>query len=158
VGAADLGAPTVAGAQADGSAGIGPLDPTIQAQIVDAIHTYENAAIGAPLGTGQAAVLDGILTTAAAARLAPPTRAALADEGLPAMAAVKADRDNVTLNALTGPDQTTVVDAAVDLEVSASTPTGAPVKIVRNGSLTFVNDGGTWRIDSFALNVERDLP
>jgi hypothetical protein len=158
VGAADLGTPAVVSAQADGTTGTGPLDPAIQAQIVDAIHTYENAAIGTPLGTGQAAVLDGVLTAAAAARLTPPTRDALVDEGMPAMAAIKADRDNVTLAGLTGPDQATVVEAGVDLQVSASTPAGAPVKIVRNGSLTFVYDGGTWKIDSFDLNVQRDVP
>jgi hypothetical protein len=158
VGAADLGPPTIAAAQVDGPAGTGPLDPTIQAQVVDAIHTYENAAIGTPLGTGQAAVLDGVLTAAAAARLTPPSRDALVDEGMPAMAAIKSDRDNVTLNGFTGPDQTTIVEAGIDLQVSASTPTGAPVTIVRNGSLTFVDDGGRWRVDSFALNVQRSLP
>jgi hypothetical protein len=158
VGAVDLGAPTVAGAQTDGSAGPGPLDPTIQAQIVDAVHTYENAAIGTPLGTGQAAVLNSVLTATAAARLTPPNRDALVDEGMPAMAAIKAERDNVTLHGLTGPDETTIVEAAVDLQISARTPVGSPVTIVRNGSLTFVNDGGIWKIDSFALNVQRSLP
>jgi hypothetical protein len=158
VGAVDLGPPTVTGAQTDGSTGPGPLDPTIQAHVVDALHTYENAAIGAPLGTGQAAVLNSVLTAAAAARLTPPNRDALVDEGMPAMAAIKAEHDNVTLHGLTGPDDTTIVEATVDLQISARTPAGSPVTIVRNGSLTFVNDGGTWKIDSFALNVQRSLP
>ncbi len=157
-GAADLGPPNVTAAEATGAAGTGPLDPTVQGQIVDAIHTYENAAIGTPLGTGQAAVLDGVLTPAAAARLTPPTRDALADEGMPAYAAIKADQADVSLEGFTGPDQTMVVSAAVAFQISASTPTGAPVKIVRNGSLTFVSDGGTWKIDSFDLAVERDIP
>ena len=50
--------------------------------------------------------------------------------------------------------------------VSRQPPTGnrqpqctlRPVKIARTGTLTFVNDGGTWRIDAFNLNVERDIP
>jgi hypothetical protein len=158
VGAVDLGPPTVAGAQTDGSAGVAALDPTIQAQVVDAVHAYENAAIATPLGTGQAAVLNSVLTAAAAARLTPPNRDALVDEGMPAMAAIKAERDNVTLHGLTGPDETTIVEATVDLQISARTPVGSPVSIVRNGSLTFVDDGGTWKIDSFALNVQRSLP
>jgi hypothetical protein len=158
VGAADVGPPAVVAAESTGVAGTGPLDATVQAQVVDAIHTYENAAVGTPLGTGQAAVLDGVLTAAAAARLTPPTRDALVDEGLPPMAAIRADRANVTLNGFTGPDQATVVDANLDLEVSARTPAGLPVKIVRNGSLTFVSDGGTWRIDAFSLSVQRELP
>ena len=36
------------------------LDPTLQDAIVDAAHTYLNAATGTPLGTGQPAVLDGV--------------------------------------------------------------------------------------------------
>ncbi len=157
-GPADLGAPTVTGAEATSADGTGALDPTLQAQITDAVHTYVNAATGTPLGTGKAAVLDGVLTAAAAGRLTAPTRDALADEGLPALGAVRADRANVTLDAFVGPDQTVVVNAAIDIAVSASTPGGSPVKIARNGTLTFVNDGGTWKIDAFNLAVERDIP
>jgi hypothetical protein len=51
-----------------------------------------------------------------------------------------------------------VVNAALDEAVSASTPGGSPVRITRTGTLTFVNDGGTWKIDSFNLAVERDIP
>jgi hypothetical protein len=57
-----------------------------------------------------------------------------------------------------GPDQAMVVTVGLDLQVSAATPAGAPVKIIRNGTLTYVSDGGTWKIDSFNLNVERDTP
>jgi hypothetical protein len=157
-GAADLGAPSVTGAEATSADGTAPLDPTLQTQIIDAVHTYVNAATGTPLGTGQAAVLDGVLTAAATSRLTAPTRDALTDEGLPALAAVKTNRANVTLDAFTGPDQTMVVNAAIDIAVSASTPGGSPVRISRTGTLTFVNDGGTWKIDAFNLAVERDIP
>jgi hypothetical protein len=157
-GAADLGTPTVTGAEATSVDGTAALDPTLQTQIADAVHTYVNAATGTPLGTGKPAVLDGVLTAAAATRLTPPTRDALTDEGLPALAAVKTDRANVTIDAFTGPDQSMVVNAAIDVAVSASTPGGSPVKIVRNGTLMFVNDGGTWKIDAFNLAVERDIP
>ena len=157
-GAADLGTPTVTGAEATSADGTAALDPTLQTQIADAVHAYVNAATGTPLGTGKPAVLDGVLTAAATTRLTPPTRDALTDEGLPALAAVKTDRANVTIDAFTGPDQSMVVNAAIDVAVSASTPGGSPVKIVRNGTLTFVNDGGTWKIDAFNLAVERDIP
>src|SRR5438067_756497 len=81
-----------------------------------------------------------------------PCRDALADEGLPALAAVKADRANVALDAFAGPDQTTIVNASLDQQLSAATPTGAAVKIVRNGTLTFVTEGGAWKIDAFNLS------
>jgi hypothetical protein len=157
-GPADLGAPTVTAAQTTTLDGTGAIDPALQAQITDAVHTYVNAATGTPLGTGQAAVLDGVLTTGAASRLTPASRDALADEGLPALAGVKTDHANVSIDAFQGPDQTTVVNAVIDVAVTATEPGGGPVKVARIGTLTFVNDGGTWRIDAFQLNVERDVP
>jgi hypothetical protein len=157
-GPADLGAPSIVAAQTVSATGTTTLDPTLQAQITDAVHTYVNAASGTPLGTGQAAVLDGVLTAAAASRLTPTSRDALTDEGLPALGGVKADHTNVGIDAFVGPDQTTVVNATVDMAVSATEPGGGAVKIARSGTLTFVNDGGTWRIDAFQLNVERDVP
>jgi hypothetical protein len=157
-GAADLGVPSIVAAQTTGIEGTGAIDPTLQTQITDAVHTYVNAATGTPLGTGQAAVLDGVLTAAAATRLTPASRDALTDEGLPALAGVKTDRANVAIDAFVGPDQTMVVNAAIDVAVSAVEAGGGAVKIARTGTLTFVNDGGTWRIDAFQLNVERDVP
>jgi hypothetical protein len=157
-GPADLGAPTITAAQTTGVDGTGAIDPTLQTQVTDAVHTYLNVATGTPLGTGQAAVLDGVLTAGAAGRLTAASRDALTDEGLPALAAVKTDHANLTIDAFVGPDQTTVVNAVIDLAVSAIEAGGGAVKIARSGTLTFVNDGGTWRIDAFQLNVERDVP
>jgi hypothetical protein len=157
-GPADLGAPNITAAQTTGVEGTAAIDPTLQAQVTDAVHTYLNAATGTPLGTGQAAVLDGVLTAGAASRLTAVSRDALTDEGLPALAGVKTDHANLAIDAFVGPDQSTVVNAAIDLAVSATEAGGGAVKIARSGTLTFVNDGGTWRIDAFQLNVERDVP
>jgi hypothetical protein len=157
-GPADLGTPTVEAAQATSALGVGDLDPSIRDQVALAVHTYLNAATGTPLGSGSPAVLDGVLTSGAAARLTAPTRDALADEGLPALAAVKADHAVVSLDAFMGPDLSMIVNASLDLQVSASTPAGSPVTIVRRGMLTFVDDGGTWKIDAFDLAVARDIP
>jgi hypothetical protein len=157
-GPADLGAPTITAAQTTTLDGTGAIDPALQGRITDAVHTYVNAATGTPLGTGQAAVLDGVLTAGATSRLTTASRDALTDEGLPALAGVKTDHANVSINAFQGPDQTMVVNAVIDVAVTATEPGGGPVKIARTGTLTFVNDGGTWRIDSFQLNVERDVP
>jgi hypothetical protein len=157
-GPADLGAPSIVAAQTTSVDGSGAIDPTLQTQITDAVHTYVNAASGTPLGTGQTAVLDGVLTTAAAGRLTAASRDALTDEGLPALAGVKTGHANVAIDAFVGPDHSTVVNAAIDIAVSATEAGGGAVKIARTGTLTFVNDGGTWRIDAFELNVERDVP
>src|SRR5262245_61215493 len=128
-GPADLGNPSVVAAQATTVNGTGAIDPTLQTQITDAVHTYVNAATGTPLGTGQAAVLDGVLTAAAASRLTPASRDALADEGLPALAGVKTDHANVAIDAFVGPDQSTIVNAAIDVAVSATEAGGGTVKI-----------------------------
>ncbi|HKA04036.1 MAG TPA: hypothetical protein VKD67_06885 [Acidimicrobiales bacterium] len=157
-GPADLGVPAVATAQGTSALGTGDLDPVIRDQVAAALRTYLNAASGTPLGSGAPAVLDNVLTPAAMARLTPETRDALVDEGLSALAAVKVDHADVALDAFMGPDTAMVVNAAVDLQLSASTPSGAPVTIVRRGTLTFVPDGGTWKIDAFDLSVARDLP
>jgi hypothetical protein len=157
-GPADLGMPAVASAQGTSALGSGDLDPAVRDQVLAAVHTYLDAATGTPLGTGGQADLSQVLTAAAAGRLNPSTRDALADEGLPPLGAIKADRDNVALSGFMGPDQAMVVTVGLDLQVSAATPAGAPVKIIRNGTLTYVSDGGTWKIDSFNLNVERDTP
>ena len=114
-GPADLGAPSIVAAQTVSAGGTTAIDPTLQAQIADAVHTYVNAASGTPLGTGQAAVLDGVLTAAAAGRLTAASRDALTDEGLPPLAGVKTDHTNVAIDAFVGPDQSTVVNATIDV-------------------------------------------
>jgi hypothetical protein len=157
-GPADLGVPAVAAAHGTSALGTGDLDPAIRGQIAGALHTYLNAASGTPLGSGAPAVLDNVLTPAALARLTPESRDALVDEGLSALAAVKIDHADVALDGFMGPDTAMVVNAAIDLQVSATTPSGAPVTIVRRGTLTFVADSGTWKIDAFDLSVARDLP
>jgi hypothetical protein len=157
-GPADLGVPAIASAQGTSALGTGDLDPALRDQIGAALRTYLNAVSGTPLGSGSPAVLDNILTRAAMARLTPQTRDALVDEGLSALSAVKLDHSAVTLDAFMGPDLAMVVNAAIDMQVSAVTPTGSPITIVRRGTLTFVNDGGTWRIDAFDLSVARDVP
>jgi hypothetical protein len=157
-GPADLGVPAIASAEGTSALGTGDLDPGIRDQIAAALHTYLNAASGTPLGSGAPAVLDNVLTPAAMARLTPQMRDALVDEGLSALSTVKLDHSAVTLDAFMGPDLAMVVNATIDMQVSAATPAGAPVTIIRRGTLTFVNDGGTWKIDAFDLNVARDVP
>ena len=157
-GPADLGVPAIASAEGTSALGTGDLDPAIRDQIAAALRRYLNAASGTPLGSGTPAVLDNVLTPAAMARLTPQTRDALVDEGLSALSTVKLDHSAVTLDAFMGPDLAMVVNAGVDMQISAATPTGSPVTIIRRGTLTFVNDGGTWKIDAFDLSVARDVP
>jgi hypothetical protein len=157
-GPADLGVPAISAAQGTSALGTGDLDPAVRDQIAAAVHTYLNAASGTPLGSGAPAVLDNVLTPAAIARLTPETRDALVDEGLSALSAVKLDHSAVDLDAFMGPDLAMVVNVDIDVQVSAATPSGSPVTIVRRGTLTFVDDNGAWKIDAFDLTVARDLP
>ncbi len=134
---------------------------------VDALVTdYVRRAVAIPLATGQAAPLDGLLTALAVPQLTPERRAVLTDEGMPRLVSLHADRFEVAVDGLAGPDGTIgIVSCHLDLVVSGTTAdTGAPVSVARAGDLTFAwepdNDegGGAWRLDSFALDVERTVP
>jgi hypothetical protein len=157
-GAANLGAPIVVVAKGSSALGSGDLPPDIRAQIVKAVQAYENAATGTPLGTGKKANINGLLTTSALSHLTAQRRQALVDEGIPALAGVKASHSNVSLDGFLGPDHLWVVNANIDLQVSASTPGGTPAGLKRTGVLTFVNDAGAWKIDAFNVSVEREIP
>jgi hypothetical protein len=157
-GAANLGAPKVTVAKGSSALGSGDLPADIRAQLVTAVQAYENAATGTPLGTGKKANINGLLTASALSHLTAQSRQALVDEGLPAMAGVKAKQSNVSLDGFLGPDHIWVVNATIDLQVSASTPGGTPAGLKRTGLLTFVNDGGAWKIDAFNVSVEREIP
>jgi hypothetical protein len=153
-----LALPTLDVAKATSAAGTANLDRRIARDVTAAVRTYLNLAVGAPLGTGHKAAIASLLTANARARLTARTRNVLVDEGLVPLGAIKADRNKVALDAFYGPDGGIVVNAALDVQVNAKTAKGQPVRVVRRGTLTYVIDANRWRIDSFDLNVERDLP
>jgi microcystin degradation protein MlrC len=152
-----LGTPTIASAGT-----IGPAGNTDTLSVADKIQTavaeYERIAIGTALN-GSTGDLTGLLTAAVAKTLTPEQRAALTDEATVRASAVSAGTNSIALTGYTGNDGAiSVVNAVLSLNVSGTTAGGAPFTIKRSGNLTFVDDGGAWRIDSFDLTVDRDLP
>ena len=153
-----IGTPTIASAGT-----VGPAGNTDALSVADKIQTavaeYERIAIGTALngGTGD---LTGLLTADVAKTLTAEQRATLTDEATVRASAVSAGTNSIALTGYTGADGAiSVVNAFLSLNLSGTTATGAPFTIKRSGNLTFVDDGGgVWRIDSFDLTVERDLP
>ena len=97
---------------------------------------------------------------AGARAVSAPDRAAFVDEDLPPAANVKptGTYPSVALVGLVGPDgQVEVVTARFRLTLEA-TGLGAPLIIDRQGDLALVRDGDDWRIDSYAVTVNRHAP
>jgi hypothetical protein len=131
---------------------------TVADKIQSAVADYERLAIGTALN-GSTGDLSGVLTAEAAKTLTPEQRAALTDEATVRAAAVSAGTNSIALTGYTAADGgISVVNAVLALNLSGTTAGGAPFTIKRSGNLTLVDDSGTWRIDSFDLTVERDLP
>jgi hypothetical protein len=136
-----------------------PGDDVIAA-VKTTLDNYLAQAVVAPLYTGQPVVdLSMVLSPAALERFNadPSARATLADEGMPpATEAITAERANVQLASVAGPDGIPAVIAArLDLLVHAVGP-GLDVDINRYGDVTLVSEEGGWRIDSFKLRADRN--
>lgn len=152
-----LGTPTIASAGTIGPAGTTEA-LTVADKIQSAVADYERLAIGTALN-GATGDLAGVLTAEAVKTLTPEQRATLTDEGTVRASAVSAGTNSVELMGYTDADGgITVVNASLSLNLLGTTVAGAPFTIKRSGNLTLVDDSGTWRIDSFDLIVERNLP
>jgi hypothetical protein len=152
-----IGTPTIASAGT-----IGPAGNTDTLSVADkvqsAVADYERVAIGTALN-GTTGDLAGVLTAEAVKTLTPEQRATLTDEATVRASAVAAGTNSIALTGYTGADGAiSVVNAVLSLNLSGTTAAGTSFTIKRSGNLTLVDDGGTWRIDSFDLSVERDLP
>jgi hypothetical protein len=147
---------TVTGVDANGTRE--PDEATVAA-VKKTIDAWVAAAVVAPLHSGQpAGDLAAVFTPAALERLADPAvRAAMVDEGLPpATKEITAERANVGLFSVAGPDEVVAVIAAqLDLKVRAVGPT-LDVDVSHYGELVLVQEGDGWKIDSFALEAARD--
>lgn len=148
---------TITSVEANGTAT--PDGPTVEA-VKSTIEAWLATAVVAPLHTGQpAGDLSGVFTPAALAHLAgdPAARASVVDEGLPpASTAITAERAFVSLSSVAGPDQVVAVIAAqLDILLRAQGP-DLDVDVNHHGEVVLVDDGGTWKIDAFALTAARD--
>ena len=136
-----------------------PDDATVAA-VKATIDGWIATAVVGPLHSGQpAGDLSPLFTPAAMERITgdPAARAALVDEGMPpASKAITAERANVGLFSVAGPDEVVaVIGVQLDLKLRAVGPT-MDVDVAHYGELVLVQEGGTWRIDTFAVEAARD--
>lgn len=135
-------------------------DEATVAAVKATLDSWLASAVVGPLFTGQpASDLSGVFTAAALERLAadPAARPSLVDEGLPpASTAITAERANVALSSVAGPDEVVAVVAAqLDIQLRAQGPT-MDVDVNHHGEVVLVQDGGAWKIDAFSVTAARD--
>lgn len=150
---------TVTGVDPNGTK---PPDDATIAAVKATLDLWLASAVVGPLFTGQpAGDLSGVFTAAALERLAsdPAARPSLVDDGLglpPASTAITAERANVALASVAGPDEVVAVIAAqLDILLRAQGPT-LDVDVNHFGEVVLVLDGETWKIDAFAVTAARD--
>lgn len=140
--------------------GTQPPDDATVAAIRSTLETWLAAAVVGPLYTGQpAGDLSPVFTTAALERLGadPAARSTLVAEGLPPTnRSIEAERANVALSTVAGPDgAVAVVNAALDILVHAVGPT-IDVEVNHYGDLVLVQEADVWKIDAFNVTVRQD--
>lgn len=150
---------TVTGVDANGTKT--PDEATVAA-VKATLDSWLASAVVGPLFTGQpAGDLSGVFTAAALERLAadPAARPSLVDDGLglpPATTAITAERANVALSSVAGPDEVVAVVAAqLDIQLRAQGPE-LDVDVNHHGEVVLVQDGETWKIDAFSVTAARD--
>jgi hypothetical protein len=151
-----LGSPVVSSRSTVGPAGV-TADLAVADVVDQAVADYEKSAVAGAL-SGRSIDVSSVLTTEAARSLNPNERAVLTDEATVRASSLKDVTNSVVLTGYSGSDGAVdVVDATLDLKVTGTTSAGASFTITRTGHLTLIDQSG-WRIDSFDLSVERDLP
>lgn len=141
--------------------GAGPseLPAAVEEQVVAVVASYVQRATVDPMTSGGAA--DGVrelFTGGAEQRLLGDDRATLVDEDLPAAPPVVRPVADLRLTALAGPAGTVdLVTVALLVDAQGETADGRAVKVNRLGELTLAPVGGEWRIESYALSVQRQV-
>ena len=155
----DVPAPEVASSvwvRAD-QPGEAALPPEFQAMVVGFVQAFVATTTAAP-ATGRPSAVEPFLTEGARARLDDTQRRVLADDGLPRLAQATLAPPQLTLTAVTGRDGATVTAVGLTVELTGTTPAGAPVSVRRSGELTLVADGANLAVDAFRLTVDTELP
>jgi hypothetical protein len=126
--------------------------------VTDALMTYIADAIAAPLERGALGNgLDRTFEPGALAAATGPDRAALLDEGAPTGATTIAPVA-ATVQALAGADDQLAVIATTFTVDATTTTAKGPLKISRTATFAFFPDGTTWKVRSYDVTVNRELP
>lgn len=121
------------------------------------LDQYLDRAVLTPLQSGHAGDLAPLFTASALERVNGPDRAALVDEGVSGATDVTAAKALASLTALVGPEGVHLMVAGINLVVTGKV-NGTPIVVQRSGELTLVVDGDTWKISSYDVKVDRDVP
>jgi hypothetical protein len=141
--------------------GAGPaeLPGTVRDRVIGVVTSYVQRATVDPMTTGRPA--DGVrelFTGGAERQLLGDDRSTLVDEGLPTARPVGQPVADLRLTALAGPAGTVdLVTVALLVDVQGVTADGRAVKVNRFGELTLAPVDGRWRVESYALSVERQV-
>lgn len=148
---------TISGVEPNGTQ---PPDEATLVAITSSLEAWLATAVVGPLFTGQpAGDLASIFTAAALERLGtdPAARSTLVVEGLPpASRSIEAERANVALSTVAGPDGAiAVVTASLDILLHAVGPT-LDVEVNHYGDLVLVQEADMWKIDAFEVTARQD--
>lgn len=128
-----------------------------KSDVQSSLNGYLEVGVLGPLRTGgPAGDIGPVFTAAARERLGGPDRAALVDEGLPAVEGLRADRAvlEVTVFADQG-GQVVMASAGFDLKMHG-TVQGTPFSVDRTGEFLLLPDNGAWRIDGYQVRAARE--
>lgn len=136
-----------------------PFPDDVKAAVTASLEAWLDTGVVRPLRTGTppSAGLEAVFTEPALARLAVPgpDRAAVLEEGSALTGAVRQERANARLTALTAPGgDVALVTVQLDLAHVVEAD-GASVAVVRSGEVVLVPSGG-WRIDAYDVRTSRD--
>lgn len=121
------------------------------------LNEYLERAVLTPLASGRAGDLAPLFTASALERVNGPDRPALVDEGVVNATDIALGRATAKLTALVGPEGVHLIVAGISLVVTGKV-NGTPMVIQRSGELTLLVDGDTWKISSYDVRVDRDVP
>lgn len=151
----DVRAGPVTTESAGGTANLSDAD---RAAILAVVRDYVQQATVAPLQGRRLGDLGAVFDPAAVSSLTEANRATVLDDGLPrASGRITANVQPVPLRVLTDPSGVVLVGASLALRVDAPVR-GGHVQVQRLGQLVLARNGGSWRVTSYQVSVERARP
>ena len=121
------------------------------------LDEYLDRAVVTPLQTGHAGDLAPLFTAAALERVSGPDRPALVDDGVAGVTDIAVAKAVASLTALVGPEGVHLLVAGIDVVVTGKVA-GTPIVVARSGEMTLLVDADAWKISSYDVKVDRDVP
>lgn len=134
---------------------LGPVGEPDRAAVLEVLQTTFDATVVEPLAGNPPASIESVFTAPAAERATGADRAALFDEGLPAVDRLVGDKTNVRLTGLEGDDASlALVVAKIDWDVRSA---DGSVRIQRIGELSLIPVFGSWLVGAYSVITTRTI-